>query len=303
MFLSNCATIPTQDLQLYTAAFEKTRIAGDLMFDEIVNSGALRSQSRKADPCAVNPGTGYRPCFSPELALSDEAHRASEPIDIRIRRAALRTISTYNIMLSELASGNSANTLSTRIDQLSKIVVSASALVPSTSLAVGPAFGAFNALATRLENARASNAAARSLIAAEGDIRNLILFLIEDTKALYALYVIPVKGNRGKLKIALRRAEIRNNTAEAARLRQQIAQLSNPKSGTNKAAQFENLLVTYVRLLNETNNALEQLVARVQAGEGSRLTSTQDFIRKATEIRLLSDQFLTEVRILRDAAR
>ena len=89
----------------------------------------------------------------------------------------------------------------------------------------------------------------------------------------------------------------------AARLRQQIAQLSNPKSGTNKAAQFENLLVTYVRLLNETNNALEQLVARVQAGEGSRLTSTQDFIRKATEIRLLSDQFLTEVRILRDAAR
>jgi len=298
IILSSCATLPAQELNLYSSAFEKTRIAGDLMFDEIVDSGALRTTSGKDDPCAINPSAGYRPCFDPAFALGEDAQRTSEPIDIRIRRAALRSISTYNILLSELSEGKSANALSERIDQFSHIVVTASSFVPSINIAAQPALAAFQSLATRLETLRSSNAAAQALISAEDDIRSLILFLIEDTSALYKVYTVPVKGNRGRLKIALKRAEIRQNSSEVTRLKALITDLSNPKSGTNKAAEFEVVLTTYVRLLNETDQALQYLVARTSQKQKLTSTSIDGFIRQSTEIRLLADMFLSEVRNL-----
>lgn len=300
VILSSCMRVPSEELSLYSSAFDKARIAGDAVLDEVVSSGAFGVGPSAGDPCAVDPSLGYRPCFDPDMALGEEALRKSEPIDIRVRRTALRSIMTYNILLSELVEGRSVSEVGVRIDKFKRLLDISANLVPNTvGLAVVPAVASFKALALKLEATRANTAAVQSLQSAAPDIRNLIRFMIADTSALYKIYVVRAKGNLGDLKIALKRAELTGQSAEAARLRTQISSLGSTKTGTAKARDFEKVLISYVRLLNKTESAMDFLLKSVGNSGGTTLDSAEDFIRITTEIRILSDRFLNEVRALK----
>lgn len=252
----------------------------------------------------MNPATGFRPCFSVAQALGDSRGGPAEPVDIRVRRLALEVIAAYNQMLVDVAEGRSAKVVNSRIDALSEFAAALTGLAPGvTSTVAAIPFDAVKSIVTRLENARASNAAARSVVEAAPDVRRLLRFMINDTPALYRLYVEQYEGQLGQALIDLKRARLRGNTAEADRLQQVVNNLRDPSGSANKARAFEQALTTYVKVLDQTDKAIVELVEAITLSDSSPVERATGFVKRATETRLLIEELEADIRNLRSAGR
>lgn len=305
LLLASCARIPAQELTAYTEAFDKAETAGGLMLDEVAPLVPRRGPAAAPrESCAVDPARGFRPCFSVDEALGRTPAR-DDPPDIALRRVALGLVADYNRLVADLAAGASAEALRVRIDRLAGLATAAAALAPSAGPAVaagvGLAAGPFAALAETLEAARAENAAARSLLSAEPEIREIMALLRDDAPALYEIYIADVVADRGDLKIALTEARINGDAAEIARLTAALEALDDPASAANRALRFEEALTGYVRLLDRADAALAALAAAIRAPAADPVGGATDFVRLAVELRILADDFLEAARALRAA--
>lgn len=302
--LVSCAVLPVAELTTYSEAYASAKTAGDLILDEVA-AVFPQSDDPKAGPrCDVNPATGFRPCFSVAQALGDGRGGPAEPVDIRVRRLALEVIAAYNQMLVDVAEGRSAKVVNSRIDALSEFAAALTGLAPGvTSTVAAIPFDAVKSIVTRLENARATNAAARSVVEAAPDVRRLLRFMINDTPALYRLYVVQYEGQLGQALIDLKRAQLRGNTAEADRLQQVVNNLRDPSGSANKARAFEQALTTYVKVLDQTDKAIVELVEAITLSDLSPVERATGFVKRATETRLLIEELEADIRNLRSAGR
>lgn len=289
--VAGCAELPAQDLDAYAGAFREARLAGDLLLDEV--APLFPSDDAAAD-CAFDSGLGYRPCFDSALALGPEAARRGEPIDIRVRRAALALIGGYNELLVDLGRGRSAEDLDSRLVAVESAAGAVLAFAPGgAGVLAGVPLAGFRSLVTRVETIRAGNAAASSVTEAEEDIRALIRFMIEDASALYALYIAPIDQEIGVLKIMAADARDDRDVDAATRIVAERAALAD------RAIGFEATLIAYVRLLDHADRSLGDLVAAIEAPRAGTTAATADFARQATEARLMAEQFLLNVRAIR----
>jgi hypothetical protein len=302
IFAASCAVLPEAELVAYSDSFASAKTAGDLILDEVSNV-IPKEQANQAGPnCDVNPATGYRPCFKVSLALGADGSGAQESPDIRVRRLALAMIATYNQMLVDIAEGRSAKVINGRIDKVSALATSVVGLVPgSASLVAGLPVEAIKGIVTKFETIRSSAAGARSVVEAETDIRRLLQFMINDTPALYGLYITQYEGQLTVAKSALRRAQISNNASEIARLSQLVNNLQSRSASANKARAFEQALTTYVKVLDQTDKAIVELVQAITLSELNPVDRATVFVRRATETRILVEQLESDLRKLRFA--
>lgn len=299
--LAACSPLPAEELQLYTDTFSEARVAGDELLDQV--APFLRETGEDDRSCNIDTRTGFRPCFRVAFALGDDGTRPDDPADIAVRRATLGLVFEYNALVSALASGQSTEALTARINGLAALAGAATQLVPSTGATVAALpISSLSALLARVETMRAQNAASTAILDAEPEISALITLLIEDTPTLYEVFIVQFDGDLGQTKIDLRRAEILGNTAEATRLRARVAALQNPQDNANRARTFERALTAYVRLLRQSDQALRALTTAIRAPTADPIASATRFVRQATEVRALAGQLRSDLAILRNAA-
>lgn len=305
MLVASCASIPQAELSRFSTLYSETKVAGDAILDEV--SAAAKpedGQQASSNDCAIDPRTGFRPCFRVELALAGTQSRPHELPDIRVRRLALEVIATYTRILVDMAGGRSGKVIEARIADLGELSQAVTALAPGVGKVTGQiGFATIGSILSKLENARTSGIAAASLLEAEPDIRALIRLMINDTPALYRLYVGQYSGNLGRMKIAKRRAELKGDGAEAARLAVVIRNLQDPNGSANRARAFEAALTKYVQLLDQNDKALGALSRAISDPSLGPIDRATDFVKRATQMRMLLEGLQADLRTLRDAAR
>lgn len=281
--LCACARAPAPELLTYTQSFEEARAAGGALLDELAPL-VPAAAGDGPDACAPDPVTGFRPCFTPALALGAATPDAAP--EIALRRAALDAIAGYNRLLGDMAAGGSATALGARIDALTQVASAATALLdasaaPATAVLIAP----IRDLGVKVERMRAQSVAADAVLAAEPDIRALIRLMIADTPALYGLYVADIINARGDARIAAARAAITGEVVQTP-------------DHAEKARRFEAALIAYVRLLDQADRALSTLTAAIRAPAADPVAMAAMVVEQATEARVLAAQFHAEIRAL-----
>jgi len=304
VWVAGCVVLPAQELTTFSDSLNGAKTAGDLILDEVAHAFPDSERSDKQlKSCAANK-YGYRPCFRVDLALGSDSARASEPVDIKVRRLALEVIAAYAQMLADVAEGRSVKIVTARIDQLAELTTAVIGLVPqATYLAGDLPIAAIKGIVTKLETARSQSVAARSIVVVEKDIRSLIQLMINDTPALYALYVAQFRGSVKDTAVALARARVDGNADEVKRLAQKLENLRNPQGTANKPKVFEDALTKYVKLLDRTNKSIKALVEAITLSNLSPIERGTEFIRRATETRILIESLEKDLKLLRDAGR
>lgn len=304
LLVGACAQTPVAELDAYSQAYAQARIAGDLLLDEVsaIEDVQKATDTEPSETCEIDANTGYRNCFTVALALGSEATRRNEVIDIKVRRLALAQIAAYNQLLGDLAQGRSASALNDRIDSLQSLTGSVVGFAGSVSTLGGlTAASKFVDLArpliAKIETMRANNAAARSILAAEQDIRNLVRLLIDDTPTMYDLFV---QDYREKVQLAKIELSLAKTAEDRERFTSLVANLTDPQSSENAARAFEKALVAYVKLLDSSDKALFALAKAIREPMEDPIAAASLFASQATEMRMLSDEFLSRIRVLRN---
>lgn len=301
-FLSACAVLPKNELVAYADSVANTKAAGDLILDEV--SAVLVTDSEpKARSCARN-AQGYRPCFRVEFALGEEGVRVNEHPDIQVRRLALAVLETYSEILLDVSAGRPASVIAQRGKELGALNTAVTALFAGTGVVLAelPIAGVTN-IAERLVTAATQNAASRSVLKLEPDIRSLIGLMIDDTPALYAVYVSQFVGSVRQTSIALNRARLDGKTEQQARLQRKLDALRSPQGNAAKAILFENALTDYVKLLDRSDKTLVSLREAITLETVNSVERSTEFVRRATETRILLESVLTDLKDLRDKDR
>ncbi|MDW3183380.1 hypothetical protein [Roseobacter sp.] len=301
-FLSACAVLPKNELVAYADSVANTKAAGDLILDE-VSAVLVTDSDPKATSCARN-AQGYRPCFRVEFALGEEGVRVNEHPDIQVRRLALAVLETYSEILLDVSAGRPASVIAQRGKELGALNTAVTALFAGTGVVLAelPIAGVTN-IAERLVTAATQNAASRSVLKLEPDIRSLIGLMIDDTPALYAVYVSQFVGSVRQTSIALNRARLDGKTEEQARLQRKLDALRSPQGNAAKAILFENALTDYVKLLDRSDKTLVSLREAVTLETVNSVERSTEFVRRATETRILLESVLTDLKDLRDKDR
>lgn len=304
MLATACVQVPRQDLNAYASAYAQAEAAGDQLLDvfapyfpeDLTPAGAVAPDPDACLDFSIDAASGVRTCYDPVLALGAQAERSREPVFGQVRRAALRIIGDYNRMLVGLASGETADDVAARIDRGTGFAQSLASFDPTGQTAqVTTLLGLVKPLAVKLESYRASNAAARSVAEAQPDVSALIRAMIEDTRVLYGLYGGKRIREYGILLTEREIAGIDEDQAALARIDADLAAI------TAEAAAVEAALNAYVRLLDQSDAALVSLASNIGRLQSDPAAATAEFIRVATEARMLSASFVSEIRALQAA--
>ncbi len=240
--MTGCTTVPVEQVELYTQAFNEASAAGNRLYDE-VSSVIIKTQAEAAEgsepssahqvasatavpiaaagersPSSLGPAdcprptetpTPFAPCFDPSSFLTGYA--PGEPESLLARRRALETIATFNSIALRLASGESANALGAEVQQLGAKISSLAALT-GAGAGVAPisavATQAVTKLAIWAETLRADQELRRALTDASPLIQQLLQALIEDTPRMYAFKREETKENLKDIKADVQRASM-----------------------------------------------------------------------------------------------
>ena len=301
-FVSACSVLPQAELTAFSDSVVATRQAGDLILDEV--SAAIPFDGVERDTSCEPNAQGYRPCFRVDFALGDTTTRAGEHPDIQVRRLALAVLVTYTEMLVDISAGRPAKVIEQRGAELGALTTAVSTLVAGSgvSLASLPIAGVTE-IATRLVELSSQAAGARSVLEAEEDIRTLVRLLINDTPPMYRIYVLQFEGNVKDVVNELLIARIDGKTEEAERLQRKLDALRSPTGNAAKALLFEESLIKYVKLLDQTDKSVVALRSAITLEDLNPLVRSTEFVKRATESRILLEGVIADLRELRDQDR
>ncbi|WP_299472926.1 hypothetical protein [uncultured Roseibium sp.] len=294
-FVAGCSGIPVETLTTYADAFTQARDAGDLLLDEISPIVSGRTTSSGNAKCGTSR-LGYPQCFDPSVARSGNGTRINEDPAIVARRDALSVVSIYNGMLVDIAEGKNTAAFNNRVDELTTLANSVSAIgvVPSGGLSalVPPSATYARDIAQRFGQARANAAVRQSILQSKGDIQELLQALGDDTSQIYTIFLRAREIDLVNIRAERRIAELSGNT--------QAVGLANKKfSATSRSiAEFHESLTAYVELLEQTSTALDVLVAAAETPQVTVANLTKVAV-EAEEVRRRSDEFWVAIRKVR----
>lgn len=276
--LAGCVAIPQQELTTYREAYLEAQRAGELLYDELALAVVRAGGGPAKNNCARTERAPA--CFDPNVALDDGS--AADLPDIRARRLALKSVETYNLAIIDLLEGGRGDAASKRIAELRD---TASAFLKLASVSTGslPALVSGQSsvvlagFVKRLDNVAARSQARASLLENAPIVDEMISLLIDDTRAMYALY----KTAQGKYAVELElSAGSANKTVLAAYA---------------KIGSYHDQLAAYVKLLNQTRSSFAQLVTALESGRGT-VGDVRAAITEAIEIKKAAEEFWSEVR-------
>jgi hypothetical protein len=278
--LTACAETPREQLRTYVTAFDAARDGSRVIYgaldDAVAEAKALQEPAAARDCTTGAPAPS---CFDPADVLP-KPDRPREP-SIEARVVTFEAVALYNEALIALASGATGDALGARLTSLAGALDKAAGLAGFTGvgaltpLLAAPVINAFTALATRVETIRANAEARTALLKDEALTQDAIQALIDDTPAVYSLYL----SAQGNVATAVPGAPL--SAASVAAFQ--------------KIPAFHKALGQYVVLLNATDESHEALIAELRRPQSpeARLNTALD---QALEIRSAG-------RALRDAVR
>jgi len=299
-FVAGCLQVPVDEVRGYRDAFAQARAAGDLVLDEVALLAVGDSTSESGANCAIDRERGYRPCFDLSFALGPKKARQSEPPLIAVRRLSLSQIDSYNALLTAMAEGRSSEALISRVDGVLDAANAAASLaghfgrtqfiggVKAADLAVE----AFKPLIAKLESARASNAAANSVLAARSDIETIISLLISETPAYYELFLSEHKRRLRHLQLDRGDAQDEGETERIEEIDARLAVARDADHPNNPARAFEKALTGYVQSLDASKMALRTLEDIIRAPVNGPAATIETITRQTIAV----EQFVIETR-------
>ncbi|HET6522516.1 MAG TPA: hypothetical protein VFG47_22240 [Geminicoccaceae bacterium] len=219
--LAGCATVPAEEVEIYTRAFDEARAAGHRLYDGIAPVVARSEQAAPeaagrsgpqqptafisaalpggtesgagGDVCPEEPSgppTPYPLCFDPGEFLPGAV--PGEPPSVAARRRALDTIAAYDVVVLRLASGETAATVGADVRRLAASAGALASLFtgPGAAAAVplaGLAGGLAGDLAAWAETLRSQQRLREALAAGAPIVHGLTDALIADSARMYAI--------------------------------------------------------------------------------------------------------------------
>ncbi|WP_350333279.1 hypothetical protein [Coralliovum pocilloporae] len=262
-----CSGIPTEEVQTYTTAYTEAQAAGTLLLDKISPTLAPRGGKSKCKQRA----TGITSCFDADLAIHGD--QILEADSIRVRRAALDAIATYNALLLAYAENRSADVAKSQLNGLGLLLSDLQSLIPGSGIPFGTITDQLGGFVARIEQARASRNLRQVLIDGKPIIQDILAALIEDTDEIYTIYYGPRRKRQVQLAIIVKRG------GEGAKVAVQ-----QREAITRDLRQFHDSVTSYARLLHRTSKALDVLA---DAAENPQLSeeNLRAVIRESIEIR------------------
>ena len=300
--LNACSTINPIELTAYSNLYSRVQDSGDLILDEL-NLVLPSDSSADNRHCDIDIKMGFRPCFYIALANGQAVNRDNDSADIKLRRQVLAIIATYNALLLDHLLEKPTGPINSKIDQLLNLSASVTNIFAASPLDVGSSLlsslpiTSIKALVTKLETAQAQQRSAKSLMAASGDIQNLISFIVEDTPALYQLYLAHYNKRLGSTKIALKRATLSNNPQQTTRLQRQLSALQSSNDQPHKVRSFELALISYIKILNKTSIALTKLSQHQGTNTADLVARISTIVAQSIEIQTLAKQLASDLNI------
>jgi hypothetical protein len=273
---------PVAQVQLYADTAQQTRTAGGMVLDRIAPIVALQGSTQPEKDCGPDERSGIPRCLDLlQVSAGDGASGRADPPAVAIHRTALDLVAAYARILADLAEGKSAADIQTNIGAAAAI---AGTLATLTGVAapVGVALAALTpqiqALAGRLEAARAGQLVRQSIIADRETIQAVLKALEDGTPAMYDIY-----KNKRQLDRKAALEAFDRNAANAA---------------VEDIKRFHAALEAYVRLLRATSAALDTLARDAQQPVQLNAQSAQAALKQAIDARAEALVLLNTVRQL-----
>jgi hypothetical protein len=273
---------PAAQMQLYADTAQQTRTAGGMVLDRIAPIIAQQGSAQPERDCGPDERSGIPRCFDLlQVSAGDGASGRADPPAVAIHRTALDLVAAYARILADLAEGKSAADIQTNIGAAAAI---AGTLATLTGVAapVGVALAALTpqiqALAGRLEAARAGQLVRQSIIADKETIQAVLKALEDGTPAMYDIY-----RNKRQLDRKAALEAFDRNAANAA---------------VEDIKRFHAALEAYVRLLRATSAALDTLARDAQQPVQLNAQSAQAALKQAVDARAEALVLLNTVRQL-----
>lgn len=265
--LWGCSGIPAEEVQTYTDAYNEAHAAGILLLDKIAPTLSIKDGKAKCKQKA----TGAPSCFDADLAIKGDVILESDAL--RVRRAALDIIKTYNALLLAYAENRSADVAESQLTSLGRLLGDLQSFIPGSGLAFGPITDQLGGFVRRLERARSARNLRQVLVDGKPIVQDILAVLIDDTDEIYTIYFEPRRKRRVQLALAVKRGG-----DGAALARQQRAVI------TADLRQFHDAVTSYTRLLDKTSKALDAL-ADAAANPQLSEDNLRAVIRESIEIR------------------
>lgn len=263
---------PAAQMQLYADTAQQTRTAGGMVLDRIAPIIAQQGSAQPERDCGPDERSGIPRCFDLlQVSAGDGASGRADPPAVAIHRTALDLVAAYARILADLAEGKSAADIQTNIGAAVAIAGTLATLATLTGVAapVGVALAALTpqiqALAGRLEAARAGQLVRQSIIADKETIQAVLKALEDGTPAMYDIY-----KNKRQLDRKAALEAFDRNAANAA---------------VEDIKRFHAALEAYVRLLRATSAALDTLARDAQQPVQLNAQSAQAALKQAIDAR------------------
>ena len=276
--------VAVEHVQLYADTAQQARDAGGVILDRVSPIVAGQDGAPSGRDCGPDAQSGIPRCL--DLArIATAGPGRSDPPSVAVQRSALDLVAAYARILADLAEGKSAAELQAQIAATAAI---AGTLVALTGVGAPIGVGVvalapqIQALAGRLEAARAGQLIRQSIVADKDTLQAVLRALEESTPSMYELYKAKRQLDR------LTALEARDRAAATA--------------AVEDIKRFHAALEAYVQLLRTTSATLDTLVSEAQ--QPVRLTpqTVQAALRKAIDSRAEAQVLLNTVRQL-DTAR
>jgi hypothetical protein len=284
LFVSGCASPPVEHVRLYADTAAQARSAGNLVLDRIapiVAAGPAGSSAPAEGAQDCGPDAAGMPrCFDQRLVAGGGTARADPP-SVAVHRLALDLVMAYAVLLSDLAEGKSAAEIQAQVGVAADVAGSLLALtgVGAPVAAALPLLKPqLQALAGRLEAARAGQILRQALVADRETIKVLLRALEEETPRIYEIY-------RTKRQLDL---------LAAARARDRAA----VDAVVEDTRRFHAALEAYVRLLRATAAALDTLARAASEAARPSPQAVQAALRQAIDARAEAQALWNTVRQL-----
>lgn len=272
--------LAVEPVQLYADTAKQTRDAGGVILDRVAPIVAAQDGAPAAGNCGPDPQSGIPRCL--DLGkIAAVGPRRADPPPVAVQRTALDLVAAYARILADLAEGKSAAELQTQVGATAAIagtLVTLTGVGAPIGVAVAALAPQIQALAGRLEAARAGQLVRQS-IAADKDTLQAVLRALEDTTpSMYELYKAKRQLDR------LSALEARDRAAANAA----VEDIKN----------FHAALGAYVLLLRQTSATLDTLASEAQQPVKLTPQTVQAALRKAIDARAEAQVLLNTVRQL-----
>lgn len=275
--LAACVGLPETELRTFLASAQESRDAGRDIYEEVgrvIYWNSNKDKAPSANKC--DPDKPLPACFDPTMFLT------KPPVidrDIEARILAYEVVVLYTEAILSINSGQSAQAVEGKVQQLGEAAGKVVALSPvSTGSLAGfvtePVMAGLAVFARKLETVRGKAVAASAIKSDSALIKDIIAFLIKDTSDVYSLYS----------KLQLQFARTREGGPTGADGQQEFARIKAMHAS----------LAALTAHLDKTSEALDTLLSTAAAKQ-TDLVAINLALDQALELKLSAKQLQGEV--------